>query len=331
MTGRDVRRSFALVLAAAAALGTAAAEGTEDSSLEPVTLMLDWVPNVNHVGLFVAAEMGFFREEGLDVTIVQSGEVYAAGAVMGGQADFAVDFQENVTLLRASGVPVISIAALVQTNTSGFAVRASDGITTPSDFDQLVYGTFNSPFEEPTLSALVRCSGGNPTGIRYVTAGSDLLVLLQQGLADIVWIYYATQGFQAERIGFDIGYFPLNEYTDCIPDYYTPILISSEDVLERRPDTTAKFLAALTAAHEFVADAPLDAARVLAEAVPELDGEELAKSVPWLAERMFADDRWGFQEQSVWAAYADWMRSVGVLEGAFDAGAAFTTEYLPPR
>src|SRR3972149_2539696 len=90
------------------------------ASQTPVTLMLDWVPNTNHTGLFVAEQEGYFTDEGLQVEIVQPGEVYAEQAVAGGAADFGVSFQEQVTLARADGVPLVSIAAILQHNTSAF-------------------------------------------------------------------------------------------------------------------------------------------------------------------------------------------------------------------
>jgi ABC-type nitrate/sulfonate/bicarbonate transport system substrate-binding protein len=328
---------IALALAALAPAGFAAGNGEEERgqagsepALEEVTLMLDWVANVNHVGVFVARDRGFFAKHGLDVRIVEPGEVYATTAVVSGQAEFGIDFQESVTLLRADEVPIVSIAAILQTNTSGFAVRSGEGIKSPADFAGLTYGTFNSPFEEPTLSGLVRCAGGDPDGIKYVTAGTDLLAMLQQKRTDLVWIYYGTQGFQAQRIGLEIDYFPLNDYQECIPDYYTPVIIASEKLLVERPALAKKFLAALTEAHEYVVANPREAAQGLSEAVPELNASELSQSVPWLAEHMIMDaPSWGHQELSVWSGYAEWMREVGVLSGLFDPAGAFTTEFLP--
>ena len=299
---------------------------------EPVTLMLDWVPNVNHTGLYVARDRGFFEAEGLDVRIVEPGEVYASAAVVGGLADFGIDFQESVTLLQADVVPIVSIAAILQTNTSGFATRAADRITSPAGFAGLTYGTFNSPYEEPTIDALVRCSGGDPSGIRYVTAGTDLLAMLSQGQADFVWIFYGTQGFQAKRIGLDLTYFPLNEYADCIPDYYSPLVVASERTVAERPDLTRRFIRALERAHAFVIDRPAEAASILARAVPELDAAELEQSVPWLAMHLVMDaPGWGYQRSEVWQRYADWLGSVGILTGRFDAESAFTNEFLSVR
>ncbi|MFO8064407.1 MAG: ABC transporter substrate-binding protein [Spirochaetota bacterium] len=306
------------------------AAGEVEGEEREVTFMLDWVPNVNHVGIFVAQEQGYFSEAGLDVEIIQPGEVRATSAVASGRADFGIDFQENLTLLRADDVPLVSIATVLQTNTSGFAVRAGEGIESPADFEGLSYGSFQSPFERPTLNALVECEGGNPDELEFVSAGTDLLAMLDQEEADIVWIYYGTQGFQAERIGLDIKYFPLNDYTDCIPDYYTPIVIASEQTLDQRPELTRDFLEAMARGHSFVMSNPEESARILASTVGELNEGELLKSVPWVAERMRMDaPQWGYQGASVWEEYAQWMKEVGVLENDIDTEAAFTNEFLP--
>lgn len=304
--------------------------GDAEEEAREVTFMLDWVPNVNHVGIFVAQDQGYFAEAGIEVEIVQPGEVSAEAAVAGGRADFGVGFQENLTLLRADGVPLVSIAAMLQTNTSGFAVREGEGVETPADFEGLRYGTFQSPFEEPTLSSLVRCAGGDPSTIEYVPAGTELLAMLQQEQADIVWIYYGTQGFQAQRVGIDITYFPLNEYTDCIPDYYTPVIIASESTLAEEPELARDFLRALSRGHRFVIENPSESARILKAAVPELNQGQLLQSVPWLSGRMVMDaPEWGHQEEAIWRDYADWMREVGVLEGDFDPVSAYTNDFLP--
>src|SRR3970040_794301 len=122
-----------------------------------VTLMLDWVPNTNHTGLFVAQQEGYFTDEGLQVDIVQPGEVYAEQAVAGGAADFGVSFQEQVTLARAGGVPVVLIAAIPQHTPAASAGGAGRGGDTPAGWEGLRYGSFGSPFERPTVAGLMGC------------------------------------------------------------------------------------------------------------------------------------------------------------------------------
>ena len=316
---------------------------SDNGALQPVTLMLDWTPNVNHVGIFVAHEQGYFADEGLVVDIIQPGEVYPAAAVLSGIVEFGIDYQEYATLLSASAdgssgntntTPgIVSIAAMLQSNTSGFATRSSDGIENIADFESLTYGTFSAPFEEPTLRALLQCSGADAGDIEFVPAGNDLLAMLSQERADLVWIFYGTQGFQAEELGIDIDYFPMHSHTDCIPDYYTPIIIASEEYLEAHPDSARAFLRALDSAYQFIVNEPQKAAAILARAVPELNQDELQKSVPWVAQYMLnAEERWGVQRLSVWLEYAQWMHEAGLLANRPNRShieQLFSNAYLP--
>lgn len=170
-----------------------------------VTLMLDWVPNTNHTGIYVAQELGYFEESGLEVEIVEPGEVYPEAAVAGGAADFGISFQESVTLARAEGAPIVSIAAVLQHNTSGFASLAELDVQSPADFEGLRYGAWGSPSEVPTLEALMDCAGGRFERLEIVNIGfSDPLALLKEGEIDLAWIYYGWQGIQAEQMGIDL-------------------------------------------------------------------------------------------------------------------------------
>src|SRR3970040_2413996 len=141
-----MRYKTSLILASLLAGCTAT---TTPASQTPVTLMLDWVPNTNHTGFFVAQQEGSFTDEGLKVEIVQPGEVYAEQAVAGGSADFGVSFQEQVTLARADGVPLVSIAAILQHNTSAFAARAGLGRELAGGWEGLRDGSVWIPVGRP--------------------------------------------------------------------------------------------------------------------------------------------------------------------------------------
>ena len=88
---------------------------------QKVVVTLDWTPNTNHTGLYAALDKGFYKEEGLDVEIIQPAGGTSEQLVAVNQAQFGVSYQEGVTYARANGMPVVSIAAVIQHNTSGFA------------------------------------------------------------------------------------------------------------------------------------------------------------------------------------------------------------------
>lgn len=299
--------------------------------LTPVTLMLDWVPNTNHTGFYVAQANGYFEDAGLDVTIIEPGEVFAEQAVLSNVAEFGVSFQEQVTLARAKDISLVSIAAIIQHNTSGFASRAVLGADSPADWEGLRYGSFSSPFEEPTLRVLMECDDGNFDDLEIQNVGfSDPLALLDEQQIDLAWIFYAWQGTQANQQDIDLNVVMLQDWFECIPDYYTPVIIASEEMLQEKPEIVTAFLQAVSNGYTYAIQNPLDAAALLLQAVPELDGELVRASQEWLSPRYQAEaDRWGFQQQDVWENYANWMVEHGILKGPIDSAGAFSNDFLP--
>ena len=298
---------------------------------QDVTLMLDWVPNTNHTGIYVAQANGYFGDVGLNVTIIEPGEVYAEHAVAAGAADFGVSFQEQVTLARAGEVPIVSIAAIIQHNSSGFAARTELGTHSPRDWEGLRYGSFGSPFEAPTLNMLMKCDGGDFEALEIVDTGfSDPLALLDEAQTDLAWIFYGWQGIQAEYEGINLQIVMMEDWIDCIPDYYTPIFIASEETIRERPQIVRAFLKAIARGYRFAIDNPDQAAEILLEAVPELNEELVHRSQSWLSPRYQADaSQWGEQEIQVWQAYSAWMIENGILAESIQAGDAFTNDFLP--
>jgi ABC-type nitrate/sulfonate/bicarbonate transport system substrate-binding protein len=303
----------------------------DEEELTQVMLMLDWVPNTNHTGIFVAEANGYFEDAGLDVRIIQPGEVYPEAAVIGGSADFGISFQEQVTLARAASVPIVSIAAVLQHNTSGFASLTELNVTSPKDFEGLRYGAYGNPFETPTLKVLMECAGGDFDKLEIVNTGyADPLALIAEKKTDLAWIFYAWQGFQAEQQGIDIDVVMMKDWFDCIPDYYTPVVIASEDTISNRPDVVRAFTGALSRGYEFAVQNPDKAADLLIAAVPELDPELVKASQNWISQYYRAEaPRWGEQKESIWRGYADWMVKNDILQNSISGKDAFTNEFLP--
>lgn len=306
-------------------------EPTSRDTLQPVTLMLDWVPNTNHSGIFIAQERGYFRDAGLEVSIIEPGEVFAEQAVSAGVAEFGISFQEQVTIARADGVPLVSIAAIIQHNTSGFAARSDLSISSPKDWEGLRYGAFGSPFEEPTLRVLMNCSGGAFERLEVVNTGfADPLALLAESQVDLAWIFYGWQGIQAEQEGIELDLIMLSDWSHCIPDYYTPIVITSEEIIEQRPDAVRSFVEALSRGYETAIKDPEDASQILLKAVPELDANLVNASQAWISPRYQAEaPRWGEQRIDVWEQYTNWMVENGIILQPIDVEAAMTNAFLP--
>jgi ABC-type nitrate/sulfonate/bicarbonate transport system substrate-binding protein len=296
-----------------------------------VKLMLDWVPNVNHTGIYVAQANGYFQQANLQVDIVQPGEVYAEQAVAGGAVDFGISFQEQVTISRSQGVPLVSIAAIIQHNTSGFAALASKRIGSPADWNGLTYGSFGSPFEEPTLRSLMTCAGGDYSTLKIADIGfSDPLALLSQDKIDLAWIFYGAEGIASKQQGLNLDIVMMDQFFDCVPDYYTPVLIASQDTVTKKPQLVRAFVGAVSRGYRFAIQNPDQAAGILQRYAPESDLALLQAQQVWLSPRYQADAaRWGEQSLAIWRDYADWMITNSIIQGPFDAQAAFTNDFLP--
>jgi len=305
--------------------------GPASKELTPVILTLDWVPNTNHTGIFVAQANGYFRDAGLDVQIIQPGEVYPEAAVASGASDFGISFQEAVTLARADGVPIVSIAAIIQHNTSGFASPAALNVKSPKDFEGLHYGSYESPFEAPTLQVLMQSAGADFSKLKFVSIGfDDPLALLAEKQIDLAWIFYGWQGIQAERQGVALNVVMMRDYFHVIPDYYTPVVITSESLVNTKPEVARAFMRALSRGYDYAIKNPGAAADILLAAAPELDAGLVKASQAWISSNYQAEaPRWGEQKESVWQGYINWMVDHDILAMPISADAAFTNAFLP--
>ena len=159
-------------------------------TLTKVTLALDWTPNTNHTGFYVAQQKGWYREQGIDLQILPYSDAASPDTLVGsGQADFAVSFVEQVVLDRVNGLPVKSVAALVQHNTSELVTLKSSGIIRPAALDGRAYAGFGTPYEEPVIHTVILHDGGIHGNVRTITSNTGGLQALEAKQADYVWIY----------------------------------------------------------------------------------------------------------------------------------------------
>ncbi|MGE5453895.1 MAG: ABC transporter substrate-binding protein, partial [Methylocystaceae bacterium] len=237
-----------------------------------LTVTLDWTPNTNHTGLYVAQSQGFYNAQGLEVDIIQPGEAGALGLVGASKAQFAVSYQEEVILARAQGVPVVAVAAIIQHNTSGFAAPVDRGIKSPADFAGKRYGGWGGPSEQATLDLLMTKAGKKADTISMVNIGTtDFFAAVRRDI-DFSWIYWGWTGIEAEQRGMKLDYIPLKDL-DPVLDYYTPVLVANEKWLQDNPETARHFLAATSQGYNFSRRQPEAAADILLQVAPELNPE----------------------------------------------------------
>ncbi|MCA1027545.1 ABC transporter substrate-binding protein [Cytobacillus kochii] len=300
-----------------------------ENELKKVNFVLDWTPNTNHTGIYVAAAEGYFAEEGLEVEIMMPGETGADQLIASGKADFGVSVQEAITQARVQDVPIVSIAAIIQHNTSGFASPVSKNIHTPKDFEDHTYGGFGAPVEKSVIDSLMKNDHADINKVSILNIGdTDFFTAVKRDV-DFSWIYYGWTGVEAELRGEELNMIYLTDYSKKL-DYYTPVIATNEKMIHKNADIVQAFMKAVSKGYTFAIEQPEKAANILLAAAPDLDEELVKASQFWLAER-YQDDaaKWGEQDLSVWENYADWMLEYNLLDKPLDAEEAFTNQFLP--
>lgn len=302
---------------------------TQQTAPEKITVMLDWFPNTNHSGLYVAQDQGYYAEEGLDVSIVQPAEGGNPQLVATGKADFAVSYQEEVTTARSQDIPVVALAAVIQHNTSGFASPADRNIQTPKDFEGKTYGGWGSPAEEAVLKVLMAKYGADFNKLKIVNIGSaDFFASIEKGI-DFAWIFQGWTGIEARTKGIALNFIDLKDEAQVF-DYYTPVIIASEDKIAQNPELVRKFMRATAKGYDFAIEKPDETAEILVKSVPELDKDLVIASQAYLSRQYQSDaPRWGEMKAEVWKNYADFMFDYKLIDKNIETDKAFTNEFLP--
>ncbi|MBR3847857.1 MAG: ABC transporter substrate-binding protein [Oscillospiraceae bacterium] len=330
-----MKKILALFLAVLLVVGLIGCENTvEKTEAEAVTVVLDWTPNTNHTGIYVAAAKGYFEDAGLAVEIVQPPEGGAEALVASGKAQFGVSFQDSLApaFIGENPLPITAVAAVVQHNTSGIISRAGEGMHTPKGLEGKKYATWDLDVEKATIRDVMEADGGNFDKVELIPSTvTDEVSALQSKSVDAIWVFYGWAGVACDVAGLDTDYF---EFADIDPafDYYTPVIIGNNDWLEENPETAKAFVAALSKGYTYAAENPKEAADILMEAAPELKSNSalVYASQEYLSKEYIADaNRFGEFDANRWAAFYNWLNDNNLLEEKIDPNGGFTNEFLP--
>lgn len=303
----------------------------EDSDVTSVSFVLDWTPNTNHTGIYVAKEKGYFEEAGLDVDIMLPGEAGAEQLIATGKADFGVSFQEYLTMARHEDLPIVSIAAVLQHNTAGYASAVEEGITEPKDFEGKIYGAAGNEIDKAMLKTVMEENGADFSKVEFQNTGdADFFTLIKRDI-DFSLVYQGWTGMEAELRDQDLNMVYLSEFSEAL-DFYTPVLATSEKMIDDNPETVEAFVHATVKGYEYAIEHPEEAANILIESEPDIDPELVQLSQSWLATK-YQDDaaQFGVQEKERWEVMKEFLLDNGIMDHDMDIDQAFTNEFLPEK
>lgn len=312
-----LRRRIAVALTALITLAVVPACAADGSGDDTIRFALDWTPNTNHTGLYVAIQEGLFDEAGLDVEILPYNSTTPDLLVDAGNAEFGISTHAQATFSRAAGADTVAVLAPLQHRATAIGVRADrTDLQSPKDLDGRTYAGFGDPGDEETLREVIRNDGG--TGdFTSVLLGTSAYEAVYSGTADFTVSYVAWEGLEAEHRGLPMRYFAQSDYG--FPDAYSIVVDGNGTWLSENPERARAFVQALQQGYRIAADDPDRAAQHLIDANPGTFTDEalVFESQRMLAADYMRDDtgQVGTIDLDRWTGFSRFLFEAGVLAG----------------
>ncbi len=228
---------------------------------EKLSVALDWTPNTNHVGLYVAQAKGWFEDAGLDVDILPYTDTSSGALVATGIAEFGILSAVGFHTQRAAGADMTAVMAIVQHETGQLVFNGErDDIQRPADLDGMIYAGFGSAWEEALISTIIRNDGGEGV-FDTVTLGTSAYEALANGRVDFTLEISTWEGVNSVLLDRPQRAFRYDDYG--VPDQHTTLLGGNSTWLDANPDAARAFVQATQRGYEFAHNNPVQAADIL--------------------------------------------------------------------
>ncbi len=316
-----MRGTVALLATVLALVGVAGCggDGAEPGVPQGATLVLDFVPNAVHSGIYVASANGYYRDRGVDLDVRAPGESTDAPKLLGaGKVEFAILDIHDLGIARERGIDLVGVAPIVQRPLAAVIARADGPVRRPREMEGHRVGVTGLPSDEAVVDSEVEADGGDPTAVDEVTIGFNAVASLAAGKVDAATGFWNAEGVALRERGVPIRVFKVDDFG--APPYPELVLTTSRKTLESDPQLVEAVVEATRQGYEVAEEHPGTALEDLVSSNPELDkaeqAEQLRALLPVLHPRPF--DRAVLQE------WADWDLRHGLLEKPLDVEQAFS-------
>jgi putative hydroxymethylpyrimidine transport system substrate-binding protein len=328
--------AIALAIALLAlALGLAACgEKSEDASTEAQSfgLTLDFYPNPDHAGIYLAQKLGYFEEAGLDVEIAAPSDPAAPiKLVAAGQSDLAISYEPELALAHEKGLDVVAIGALVNRPLTSLIWLKKSGIKGVGGLKGKTVATAGIPYQDAFLKTILARVKLSPTDVKSVNVGFGLLPALLGGSAQAMLGGYSNvEGVDLRRRGEDPAITPVDKLG--VPTYDELVLVANRQRLEDDPELFRLFIAALERGTDAAVEQPNAAAKAVLEAnsglEPKLTEAEVEATLPLLGART-PGRPYGYMDPAEWQTFSGWMRDNGLIDSLPQPAELLSNAYLP--
>jgi putative hydroxymethylpyrimidine transport system substrate-binding protein len=328
----------ALVLAVLAALVLAACGEREDPAspaqtpADELDIVLDYLPNADHAGLYTAIENGAFEGVRLDVTPrVPSDPAAPLRLLAARKADLAISYEPEVLLARDKGARVVSIGAIVQVPLTSLMSVGDRAIRSPEQLAGKTVGTAGIPYQDAYLTAILDEAGVDPADVKKVNVGFNLTpAMLNKRVDATLGSFWNVEGVDLERRDRKPTILRIEKLG--VPTYNELVIVAREEDARNRGALLRRFMLGLARGHEQLRDDPAAGLDALLAANKGLERDLQEASIEATLPVFFPRDEdqpFGWQDEGQWLAYARWMRDNGLLKRQLDPRGALTNEFLP--
>jgi len=331
------RRLVPAMLAVLLALGLAACgekkETTGDAATERVDLVLDYLPNADHAGIYAAIETKEFKSAALDVKLRTPSDPSAPLKLLSSaRVDLAISYEPELLLARAKGAKLVSIGALVQRPlTSIISLGGKNAIRRPAQLEGKKVGTAGIPYQDAYLETILQDAGADPDSVKPINVGFNLVPALLTKRADaVLGMFWNVEGIELARQDKKPVILRMDEIG--VPTYNELVIVAREADVRSRGPVLRRFMRALARGHEQLRKDPDTGIDALVKANPDLKASLQRAQVKATLPVFFPRDKtrpFGYQRRIDWQRYSQWMEENGVIEDAGVGQRAFTNEFLP--
>ena len=324
--------SIAAGLLAAATLTACGAKKdvVTSPSQHVVRVVLDYLPNADHVGLYTAQASGQFAKVGLNVKLITpSTPSEPLKLLASGGADLAISYEPELLIARDKGAAILAVGALAQRPLTSL-MSVNDKTVDPRKLEGAKIGTAGIPYQDAYLDQILSASGVDTTSIKKVNVGFDLVGAMTSKRVDAtLGAFWNIEGVQLRLAKKRPRIMPVDRAG--VPPYDELVLAARNETVSRNGAMIRRFIGALQRGTRAAKADPVAAVAALRAAAPKLSKRDATATVAATLPLLFPAARkpFGWQEPSQWQIFADWMKRNELLATPVDSAQAFTNEFLP--